>query len=1213
MCSYNIYNNDDLRKYLKKNRNSDKLRDLKDFLHFNIYCETHTEIADAASQPIAQPASIARLTAEGAAAPASAPVSATEEGDVAAIGLTANHATKAEEPEAENTISQERIKLQSVYADKEAALNNYFKGKSLVRSISASVQINQDVKSKRLGFSVSNSGNQADNSTSLGFSVSNSGIIANFQPHKNGVVEAAGLKIGDLILDYTLNHTNKVYTFINGADMAKKTDGKEITISYVKGNETNPLTESTELTTLINARRNASIELDELIILEDNYTSAEKGLQEYMRTNIIQSSTTSITNKNTDFGFATEDNGKILSLQPNGSMKSANLNEGDIILTYKCQDDAKENIYTSMKDFVDTAKTFPITITFISKKNLKQGKKTNLLDELKSRNLARIKAKIALDAYLKKLKTSPPAKAVVEDKKDGEDGKNGADGEDGEDGKNGKNGEGLPRKARGKNPKAQANNDDKNTSIENAIGAIVLALALTISESNPKSYAKKEIDANMEAITQPKNKPGANTKKKLNESEIAKFNITVEEKATLRSDYEKLFEAIKKESNKKTKKKSLIDTLNKLLSNKRVIEELTNKSPEEADNTQSTKNSDMTGGEGQEYEFFPNQTKEIENHMQTINKIMTYLFEEKISMRYQWVEIKKSANKGKIVYEGKVAIISKLNKDNANDTANKGKWAFNVWIPDKGGLPVLVRPNKNELKTKLQVKDGAGNIIDRFHTENISIYDVEFLGETYDPKNEMNFQPIISGQNLGSIKQKQKGILRRGLNRGLNAVTSISPVTGTYTNAERAINYVSARGLREDLKELIKDVIESKFTNEVDIELLKTIINFYNKKRSIKDILISKISYIFASGETRLNLFNKKNLAKNFKAEDQEGGAEEGSAEEGGGKEGGAEEGGTEEGGTEDLEGGGGYGFRNFDKKDAENIIRLILDNLKELEKASNSSRDLLFSTYLKKFLKITPSELNKILQDFTRVSKLSINVIRHYAKRLNSNQEATEGDIEDPAAVISNLNFALKNNVQSFIGSIVYITLHTEQMVGSKAKIQYYLDNEYNKAMKLPTGEEQTLIDNFQLKQSLDYIFGPENNSIKNYRNKLKTIDSYIDSMNEKNIETKLQEFHKVFAHVTIEDDKIKYTIPGNIRVNIRENIEKKKDALETEAIYKKKLADAETLVKELLEKYPSSSAEPGTATSAESTAETAKHVELRRNLQKLSDTLGPPPPSSK
>ena len=1017
--------------------------------------------------------------------------------------------------------------------------------------------------------------------------------------------------------------------------MVEKTNGKNITIYYVRGDKINPLKNNNDLIKLIDAHRMASIKLDKLIELESNYTSAEDRLENYISSIKLKTHYLDIDNNNYRLSTQYSGNGAIKTLGEDGSLYEIGLRKGDIILTYKVSNNIY--IYIGLTDFSNKTKdATSIGITYIKQTDLGNNK-----DTLISHIDARIKAKIALDAYLnlKKLKTSPPAKAVV---KDGEDG------------------EGLPRLASGtdkKKLKSQDKNDDKNTSIENAIGAIVLALALTISESNPKSYAKKEIGVNTR-------KPRSEAEKEQIIKEYNELTTTLSAKVADRDGYEIKFKEIKKVSDKKSKKYGLIAILKNLLINKQDIEEIkhtkqnkhtkeTSINPqvlEKADEKQSTSKQTtntqkgtmmssedllspfsifrnpeltfgggtMTGGDGPEYdendpvsvaqyEFFTNQTKEIENHMQTINEIMTYLFEEKISMRYQWVEIKKSANKGKIVYEGKVAIISKLNKDNANDTANKGKWAFNVWIPDKGGLPVLVRPNKNELKTKLQVKDSAGNIIDRFHTENISIYDVEFLlGETYDPKNEMNFQPIISGQNLASIKQKQKGILRRGLNRGLNAVTSISPVTGTYTNIERAINYTSARGLREDLKELIKDVIESKFTDEVDINLLKTIINFYNKKRSIKDILISKISYIFASGETRLNLFNRKNLAKNFKADE-----EEGDGKQGGGKEGDANE--YEEGGTEDLEGGGGYGFRNFDKKDAENIIRLILNNLKELEKASNSSTDLLFSTYLKKFLKITPSELNKILQDITRVSTLSINVIRHYVKRLNDNQDTKEDDkgIQDPAAVISNLNFALKNNVQAFIGSIVYITLHTEQMVGSKAKIQYYLDNEYNKAMKLPTGEEQTRIDNFQLKKSLDYIFGPENNSIKDYRNKLKTIDSYIDSMNEKNIETKLQEFHKVFEHVTIEDDKIKYTIPGNIRVNIRENIEKKKEAQETEAIYKKKLADAERLVKELLEKYPSSSAETTAESTAESKAETAKQVELRTNLQKLLETLGPPPSS--
>lgn len=612
---------------------------------------------------------------------------------------------------------------------------------------------------------------------------------------------------------------------------------------------------------------------------------------------------------------------------------------------------------------------------------------------------------------------------------------------------------------------------------------------------------------------------------------------------------------------------------------------------------------------------------------------MNYLFEEKISMRYQWVTIKESANKDKKSYKGKVAIISKLNKDNTNDIANKGKWAFNVWIPDKGGLPVKVSPDDSAIKTKLQVKNSAEEIVDKFHTDNISIYDVEFLDKTYDPKNDMNFQPAIPGENLESIKKT--GIL----GKGLNAVTSISPVTGTYTNVERVAKSASARGLRQDLKELIKDVIESKFTDPNDVILLNTTINFYNKKKSIKDILISKISYIFASGETRLNLFNRKNLAKNFKPDEEEGDGQQGGDEQGNGEEDEDEENEEEgeegekgkKGGDSDeingKEGGGGYGFRNFDKKDAENIIRLILDNLTYLEKASDDTKLLLFSTYLKKFLKITPSELNKILQDITRVKKLSEYVIKHYINRLNGNQDTKEAkeekEEERPAAEISKLNFALKNNVQAFIGSIVYITLHTEQMVGSKAKIQYYLDNEYNKAMKLPTVEEQTRIDNFHLKKTLDDILGKENNSIKDYRNKLKTIDSYIDSMNEKNIENVLGKFPKVFKLATLEGDKIIYKIPGSIKAIIKEKAEDKKEAAAIQESSKIKLAQAEKLVQELLDKYPESVAVArpkeeagaegtGTTETTGSTAETAKHAELRTNLQRLLETLGTPPSSS-
>ena len=759
-------------------------------------------------------------------------------------------------------------------------MTNYFDQKKLEMKTSDAVDINQ-----------------ADNSTSLGFAVyPASGIIANFQPQSQ--VKAARLEIGDLISAYMTNDTRKVYTFIDEADMVKKTNGKNITIFYFRGNEINPLKESADLNTLIEARRKASIALDELIALEDNYRASELALDGYININKNKGLQTHyVTTNNNNYRLSTQasGNGTIINLGEDGSLYDATLRKGDIILTYKVSDIT--HIYIGLDDFSTRTKNAPpIGITYI-----KQGELGNDIPGLIMLIDARIKAKIELDVYLAKLKKTPLLTAP-------------------------------------------ANSGNKNTEIENAIGAIILALALTISESNPKSYAKKEIGANtiIKALTD----------EQIKELKTMHYDPLIEEIKTnispKRDEYKNEFNTIKTATgNKNSKKEGLIKVLNNLLINKRAVELI--KSPNYAELVRSigvkpdtasasTSTSTMSGGHGFHdpndpqtkvtSDFYNYQNSEIEEHRRLINEIMNYLLEEKINIRYQWVAIKESGTKK--LFQGKVGIISKLNNDNTNDIANKGKWSFTVWVPDKGGLQVMIRPNKNEVKTKLQIKDSTGAIVDKFHTTTFSIYDVEFLGKAYDPKNDVNYQPVIVGENLQSIKQK--GILRRGLNKGLNAVTSISPVTGTYTNAERAINYVSARGLREDLKELIKDVIESKFTDEDDIKLLKTIITFYNKKKSIKDILISKISYIFASGETRLNLFNRKNLAKKFKPDEDE-----------------------KTGGAEDLEGGGGYGFRNFDKNDAYNIIRLILDSLRGLayEGIPASSRDLLFSTYLKKFLKI--------------------------------------------------------------------------------------------------------------------------------------------------------------------------------------------------------------------------------------------------------------------
>jgi hypothetical protein len=167
-----------------------------------------------------------------------------------------------------------------------------------------------------------------------------------------------------------------------------------------------------------------------------------------------------------------------------------------------------------------------------------------------------------------------------------------------------------------------------------------------------------------------------------------------------------------------------------------------------------------------------------------------------------------------------------------------------------------------------------------------------------------------------------------------------------------------------------------------------------------------------------------------------------------------------------------------------------------------------------------------------------------------------------------------------------------------------------------------------------------------------LKTIDSYIDSMTDKNIETKLQEFHTVFKLGQLSEGKIIYNLPGNIGANIREKAEDKKEAAAAEATAIQKLAQAENLVNELLTKYPqpiaivrpieeagaagatgavgatgaAGAAGTGTtgttgatgatgatgttgAAGAASTAETAKHAEVRSDLERLLRTLGQPP----
>ena len=704
-------------------------------------------------------------------------------------------------------------------------------------------------------------------------------------------------------------------------------------------------------------------------------------------------------------------------------------------------------------------------------------------------------------------------------------------------------------------PGQPISNDQK---IKNTIGAIILALALTISESMPKT------------------KIGNSSGKKYNPEEIEKMQAEYDEltkkiESTItppRIENEKKFNIIKtKSGNKKSKKMELIAVLNNLLTNKRTIEEFEKPDLEKSDEK------NMAGGGGCSIydtdpectlgsNFYNAKAKEIEKHRRTINEIMSYLLEEKINMKYEWVAIKGIGGKDKDLYKGKVGIISKLNNNNTEDVDIKGKWAFEVWIPDKGGLTTLVHPDDNGYKKKLQVKNSKQEIIDKFLTKNISIYEVQFLDKQYDHTNDINFQPVIDGENLEPISSLKKNFLAKNYNTITNAINPTDLAQGTYTTAEGLTTALTTRGLREDLKELIKNVIETKFTKDKAVALLTRKINFYNKKKSIKDILISKISYIFASGETRLNLFNRSNVKKNFKEDEKA--QNDGEEAQQGGEE--AQNDGKE--GDYIKEGGGGYGTRNFDKDDAKNFIKFILESLTALQYPNipETTKNLLFSNYLKALLKITPSELNKLLLDIENISELSNNVIEHYINRLTNNQKSVSDQATTPAAKISKLNFALKSNVQAFTKSIVYITLHSEQMVGSEEKVEEYLDNEYNKAMKLPTGEDQGRISNFELKSALNSILGAGTNTIKGYKEKIQKIDSHIDSINAKNITTKLKDFHTVFSLGKLENGTIIYNLPAKISGNLKaQETEKTKEAT-LEASSKEKLNQAVELLKEML-----------------------------------------------
>ena len=648
-------------------------------------------------------------------------------------------------------------------------------------------------------------------------------------------------------------------------------------------------------------------------------------------------------------------------------------------------------------------------------------------------------------------------------------------------------------------------------------------------------------------------------------------SATLKNIKNLMNKYEELkvkYDAIKQDEKNDGNKNKLMEIINELFKNKQKL-----------DRFEKQQKSDL-------YEIL---TNAIQTYTKLINEIMSYL-NDNLSMKYQWIEIVDSKDP---IYNGKTGIINKLYK-NSND----GMWTFEVWIPqpNKSKKYWSVRARANEISLTdeptavnktLQVKTISGEIIDTYVTGNIRVNSSRFLVEKkYDITNEVNYQPDITNAN-------NKVLLGKNFMSDTYSGVVTEPikdlVKGTVRAGDKFIKDNSKRGLREELKEYIGSIIDTEFKDDQDKELLKKIIRFENTKQSIRTVLVNKISHIFSEGETRFNLFNKESLKKNF-ADDNNNITEEDEER----KEEAEVKGGLQEG-------GGIYGFRNFDKHDARKFLIFILANLKLLIDGKNGFQkninNLLLTTYLKTlFSKIDPPELNKLLPDIDNIQAASKHVINHFIGRLNkSSGPVEEGEANglEHAEAISKLNFELKRNVKSFMSAIVDIALHTDELTGTKEKIADYLDKEYDKAMNIPFGDDKTRIENLEINNALREILGPDLNSIKGYRTKIKEIDDLIDSITVKNINEKINALISgtILRNTTLENGKIFYKLPDKFQKILQQNIETGEKTAQEEITTKEELAEVKELVKEVL---------------ANITFEESKKTD---NLKRLMKLIGPHP----
>ena len=566
---------------------------------------------------------------------------------------------------------------------------------------------------------------------------------------------------------------------------------------------------------------------------------------------------------------------------------------------------------------------------------------------------------------------------------------------------------------------------------------------------------------------------------------------------------------------------------------------------------------------------------EEQAHIESINKIMNYLNEKNIDLKYYWAQIVTSKYDEEKL-RGKVGIINEITEttktENTENADVKGLWNVKLWIPDTKGEYIFSPYGAVSRYMKVITKDNK--TIDTFIQQNsVSIYSVRFLKDIkYDPNLSNNRQPHVRNANTRTLGKFTSG--NRRYRSRVNAITNVSGLTrDAIDNAADFSSRLNKRTLgigefKSKYKNEIAKILDHEITDANKRNLLKQVIVYDNKKKSIRDILASNISSIFAKGETSLNVYRQQNLRKNFKKkkpdpEDEE----EGDKEEVDDEEEDVEEG--EDGKKANLKGGalqeeeeqigglGSYGFRNFDREDASKFIDFILESLLELkteleafdkdqedkleDKLTNTQALLIEKYLISLFEQIGPSGLNKLLPQISNTITVSKLVIKHFIKRLKRRQEGKEGeeDKEDkegtedktPAKQISELNFSLKHNAGSFASAIIDITLNSEELQGTEDEIENDLNKKYDKAMKIPFEAEKSRIANSQIRQVFIDVFGDKLTTINEYRKRIKEMDDLIDTITNTNIKQKLKNIESKLGIATITNGVITYRLPTNLK----------------------------------------------------------------------------------